>query len=83
MLAELEPRVRAAVLKLAAGDLEKLRALIKTAQSDFRDVLAWAEYPGYFGRAVAVLSGETAPADQQRIIGEDWKQYQDWLRRSR
>lgn len=41
---ELE-RVQIAILKLSDGDLENLRAYVKTAKSDFRDVLAYAEFP--------------------------------------
>jgi len=72
-------RVRLAVLKLAAGNLERLRKQVETARCDFRDVLAFAEYPEYFARV-------TGAADQsrekvQRIIDADWNQYQEWLQR--
>ena len=38
-------RVRRAVLKLADGDLRRLRHFTERAQQDFRDVLFWAENP--------------------------------------
>ncbi len=38
-------RVRLAALKIAAGSLEELRVQIKIAKTDYRDVLASAEYP--------------------------------------
>jgi len=38
-------RVRLAALKIAAGRLEELRIQIKNAKTDYRDVLASAEYP--------------------------------------
>ena len=37
-------RVRLAVLKLVGGDLQALRHEIDVARSDYRDVLAYAEY---------------------------------------
>jgi hypothetical protein len=43
-------RVRAAALKLARRTLEGLRDTMETAKCDYRDMLAAAEYPGYFRR---------------------------------
>lgn len=72
-------RVRAAVLKLAAGRLEQLRREVDTAKRDYRDVLAGAEYPGYFRR---VPGPGSLPADEEkRIIDADWRQYQEWFSR--
>ncbi|MGB6676873.1 MAG: hypothetical protein WBE44_09305 [Terriglobales bacterium] len=72
-------RVRLAILKLAHGSVEKLRVRIEAAKSDYRDILAAAEYPDYckIGFRIREL-----PADEQRqIINRDWKQYEDWLRK--
>jgi hypothetical protein len=70
-------RVRVACLKLARGDFEKLRSQIDAAQYDYRDVLGAAEYPGYMKRMFRI---EKLPeAEQQRIIDEDWRQYQEWF----
>jgi hypothetical protein len=74
-------RVRLAALKLAAGDIKRLRYEIESAKRDYRDVLGPAEYPGYFKRMFRV--GELAQDEQQRIIDADWRQYQDWLTRDR
>jgi hypothetical protein len=38
-------RVHLAILKLSEGDPEKLLDYIEAARIDYRDVLAWAEYP--------------------------------------
>src|SRR5690606_13890466 len=38
-------RVRLAILELARGDATKLEACVALARTDYRDVLAWAEYP--------------------------------------
>ena len=43
-------RVRVAVLKLAGGDLERLEHFAGVAGTDYRDVLAFAEYPAYFDK---------------------------------
>ncbi|MFN0059913.1 MAG: hypothetical protein ACKVX7_15760 [Planctomycetota bacterium] len=72
-------RVRLAVLRLAAGNIARLRGEIESAKCDYRDVLAPAEYPNYFKRVSGV--GSLPPAEEQRIIDADWKQYQDWLKR--
>ena len=72
-------RVRLAALKLAAGDLQRLRYEIEGAKRDYRDVLGPAEYPGYSNRMFRI---EELPQDeQQRIIDADWEQYRDWLAR--
>lgn len=72
-------RVRLAVLKLAAGNMEKVRQGIETAKQDYRDVLAYAEYPGYMSRVPG--TGTRPPDEVKRIVDADWKQYQDWLTR--
>ena len=38
-------RVQLAILTLSAGNEEKLREYVAVAKVDYRDVLAWAEYP--------------------------------------
>ena len=72
-------RVRLAALKLAAGDVERVRAAIEMAKRDFRDVLALAEYPEY-SRTVRP-SADLSAAERQRIVDADWRQYSEWLAR--
>jgi len=72
-------RVRLAALKLAAGDLRRLRSEIETASQDYRDVLASAEYPAY-SRYVHPSAG-LPETDRQIIIDADWRQYCEWLER--
>lgn len=64
-------RVHMACLRLARGDLARLRRLVDVACGDFRDVLAAAEYPGYM-RA-------RSRAEQWEAIPADWQQLQAWL----
>lgn len=70
-------RIQVAVLKLAHGNIERLRMHIKAASADSRDVLAAAESPEYFkrGSGVEALSAK----EHSQIIESDWKQYKDWL----
>ena len=72
-------RVRLAALKLAHGNAEKLQVHIEAAKSDYRDVLAAAEYPDYC--KIGFRIRELPVADQRQIIDRDWKQYEDWLRK--
>lgn len=74
-------RVRLAALKLADGDLQKLRHQIASAKCDYRDVLSGAEYPGYSGKCTGLR--QPSPEERERIIGSDWQQYEAWLKRER
>lgn len=72
-------RVQIAALKLADGDLDKLRNAIDRAKQDYREVLAPAEYPKYTKvgfRAVRLRSQQ-----RQQIYRDDWQQYERWLRK--
>jgi uncharacterized protein (UPF0335 family) len=72
-------RVHLAVLKFAAGSIERLRSEIENAKCDYRDVLGEAEYPGYMKRLFRI--GKLPADERQRIVEADWRQYQDWLNR--
>jgi hypothetical protein len=66
-------RVRMACLKLAGGKMADLSKYVGDARADYRDVLAWAEYPAYM-RA-------RGPEEQEQAIDADWQQLQNWLHR--
>jgi hypothetical protein len=66
-------RVCMACLKLANGSIESLKHQVRNACQDYRDVLAWAEYPAY-------MKAHSAD-QQQRAIQTDWSQLQEWLAR--
>ncbi|MGO9480547.1 MAG: hypothetical protein ACLP05_02025 [Candidatus Kryptoniota bacterium] len=73
-------RVRLAGLKVADGDLEKLKTTIQNANVDFRDVLTEAEYPTVFHQGFpADAIGDSA---RQKIIEDDWQQYLSWFYRA-
>lgn len=70
-----EMRVRVAALKLSDGSIDRLRELIGSAKLDYRDVLAWAEYPEELRSPTWRLSA----AEQARIRTADRAQYLAWL----
>lgn len=72
-------RVQVAVLKLAHGNIERLRMHMMAAATDYRDVLAAAEYPEYFKKGHRV--GALPAQEESQVIQSDWKQYKDWLDR--
>ena len=68
-------RVQIAILKLSEGKMEELRESVKAAKQDYRDVLAYAEFP-------LEMKSEPGKLDAQKakeIREKDRKQYLDWL----
>jgi hypothetical protein len=70
-----EIRVHVAALKLSEGSLERLRELVTHAKRDYRDVLAWAEYP----EELRTATWRLPPAEQTQIRTADRAQYLAWL----
>ncbi len=69
-------RVHLAILKICQEQGGSgLERLIRKAKADYRDMLAWAEYPGQMS---AAWQGGS-PAERKRIIDEDRRQYDAWL----
>jgi hypothetical protein len=71
-------RVQLAILKLSEGERARLEELVGIAKREFRDVLAYAEYPeemsiGFIG--VRQLSSTEVKALRDR----DKEQYLQWL----
>jgi hypothetical protein len=73
------PRVVLAVLKLSNCTVGAVAANLETARTDWRDVVAYAEYPAY----MKATSGSTRLSEDEReeLIQADWEQYQSWLDR--
>ena len=69
-------RVRMAMLKLSGGKLELLRRCLKTAHTDYRDILAGAEYPNEMRRD----SWKLPAKERAELARQDRQQYLDWLR---
>ena len=66
-------RVHMACLKLARGDIARLREYVQAACGDPRDVLAWAEYR-HTWRAKSSKARAVA-------VETDWRELQEWLTR--
>ena len=67
--------MRVAALKLSEGSPDRLRELIAHAKRDYRDVLAWAEYP----EEMRGFTWRLPPDEQARIRTADRAQYLAWL----
>lgn len=73
-------RVQLAILKLSGGDRERLPDLVKMAKVDFRDVLAYAEYPEEMRTAPTEM--RDMPEKEVRSIRQnDREQYEAWLKK--
>lgn len=71
-------RVRAAILKLANGELRAIQQQVSVAVTDFRDVIGAAEYPRQM--EIGFVGMGSASAEQlQDLKKQDWKDYCDWL----
>jgi hypothetical protein len=75
------PRVQLAILKLSEGDPEKLLNYIEAAKIDYRDVLAWAEYPEQIRTGATRFN--TALDQYEVILDADHRQYEAWLEEHR
>lgn len=75
------PRVQLAILKLSEGKPQKLMVYIEAARIDYRDVLAWAEYPEQIRSGATRYN--TPLHEYEAIVEADRKQYQAWLDRFR
>jgi hypothetical protein len=69
-------RVHMAILKLSEGKIERLQHYVDIANSDYRDVLAWAEYPEEMRSDARSMKNAE---EVEQIRARDRKQYLDWL----
>ncbi len=68
-------RVQLAILKLSGDDIERVRSHVRAAKGDYRDILAWAEYP-------AQMKGNSwrlPEAEREALRRADLEQYAAWL----
>ncbi len=71
------PRLQLGVLKLSGGEAERLKESIELARIDYRDVLAYAEYPEEMRAGPGKWKqGESELAEIRR---RDRAQYEAWL----
>lgn len=73
-------RVQLAILKLSNGNLDAVRKHLAIAQSDFRDVIAPAEYPDFW--KIGFVGVDRLTANEVKALKQrDRRQYQKWLTR--
>ncbi len=70
-------RVQLAVLKLSKGDIDRLHKFVTVAKRDYRDALAWAEYPSAMRIRPRESDGQTH--EGQETQHSDLYQYLSWL----
>jgi len=73
-------RVQLAILKLSGGNREQLPDLVKMAKVDWRDVLAYAEYPEEM-RTDPTKMRDMPEEEVQTIRQRDRQQYEAWLKK--
>ena|SRR5258708_32335161 len=75
-------RVQIAILKLSEGDRDKLLVNVEIAKRDYRDVLAYAEYPEEMSKpSWSDKSWEMTDKEEMRLIRDrDRRQYDEWLK---
>lgn len=67
-------RVKLAVLKLANTDINEIRKYVDMAKQDYRDILAWAEYPRQ-SKKWSMPDG----SKKKTLIEADRVEYEEWL----
>jgi hypothetical protein len=82
-------RVQLAILKVFQGGarenespeeaLDRLRRLVTAAKSDYRDVLAWAEYPAEIKKGFVGMK-ELTKTEASELRKRDREQYEQWLK---
>lgn len=72
---EQEPhRVRLAILKLSGPDVHEVAKYASYAKQDYRDILAWAEYPRQ-SKVYPLPKSE----EGQKLVRADRDEYRQWL----
>lgn len=75
------PRVQLALLKLSNGRMDVLLRNTEAARTDYRDVLAAAEFPAEMALRPVWTDGLNA-TEIARGRAEDRQQYREWLDRA-
>jgi hypothetical protein len=73
-------RVQLAILKLSGGSIEELLSHLEVAKRDYRDVLAWAEFPHEMKLSANEMHA-MPPEAAKDIRDKDSQQYLEWLQR--
>ena len=73
-------RVVMACFKNGAGDATKVLGQLGEASGYWREIISEAEYPLAYRKIFRM--DKLSEGERQAIYDADWKQYQEWLRRS-
>ena len=73
------PRVRVAVLRLGAGNIDTLKKHLGYALSDYRDALMGAEYMKF--ATLTLMEPQPSEGAAETAINQDWEDYATWFRR--
>lgn len=76
------PRVVLACLKIANGDLDRLRGELANASGWYREILSEAEYPLATKRWSRIRDQSLSEDEVRAIYDKDWRQYSEWLSRA-
>ena len=74
-----KPRVVLACLKIANGNLDRLRGELTNASGYYREIISEAEYPLATKRWSRIQS--LSEDEVRAIYDKDWQQYSEWLTR--
>ena len=75
-----KPRAILACLKIADGNVARLRGALTTVDGYYREIMGEAEYPLATKRWSRI---ESLPDHEvQAIYDQDWRQYRRWLTRA-
>ena len=69
-------RIAASILKLADKNFDALDKLIEKANTDSRDILMWAEYPG----CAKLGFDELDDKQMKQIYFDDFIEFSNWLK---
>jgi hypothetical protein len=72
-------RVHLAILKLSDGQKERLPELVAMAKRDYRDVIAYAEYPEQMKMGFIKMR-QLSTNERKALKKRDVKQYADWMK---
>ena len=71
-------RVQLAILKLSEGERDRLERFVRMAKRDYRDVVAYAEYPEQM--RIGPVGERQLPAEEVKAVRQrDREQYLEWL----
>lgn len=72
---QVKNRIKAAILKLANGEYDKIDNYLDSANFDYRDLIVLAEYPRNWKHGFDEIPDQM----RKKEYLDDWKEYRTWL----